>query len=132
GGVANLLDGLRIHEIRRKAGFSIDGYPYNVIHINPGDATTLNITDPTGCTTFQVFDQANNPLAMSGNSFNLPSGLVEGNINTFYVAGYRYGCTFGAPTEIAVLVGDTSNTGICPGINDRVYATNQPWGTSFI
>src|SRR5690554_4172801 len=132
GGVANLLDGLRIHEIRRKAGFSIDGYPYNVIHINPGDATTLNITDPTGCTTFQVFDQANNPLAMSGNSFNLPAGLVEGNIYTFYVQGYRYGCTFGAPTEIAVLVGDTSNTGICPGINDRVYATNQTWGTSFI
>src|SRR5690606_15161505 len=132
GGVADLLDGLRIHEIRRKAGFNITGYPYNIVHLNPGDDTSLTINDPTGCTTYQVVDQDGNALAMSGNTFELPAGLAEGSIYTYYIQGFRYGCAFGAPTEIAVLVGDTSNTGICPGVNERIYATNQSWGTSFI
>jgi gliding motility-associated-like protein/uncharacterized repeat protein (TIGR01451 family) len=132
GGVADLLDGLRIHEIRRKAGFSITGYPYNIVHLNPGDSTTLTINDPTGCTTYQVVDEDGNPLAMSGNTFELPAGLAEGTIYSYYIQGFRYGCAFGEPTEIAVLVGDTTNTGICPGVNERVYATNQTWGTSFI
>ncbi len=129
GGVADVLNGMRIHEITRKAGFNIVGASYNIIHLTPGSPTTYTLEDPSGCTTFTVTDHLGNPLTMSGTTFELPSGLQEGQIYSFYVQGSRYGCTFGEASQITVLVGDT---GICPGANQRVYATNQSNGTTLI
>src|SRR5690606_39259163 len=66
GGVADVLNGIRIHEIKRRAGFQISGVQDSVIYLEPGDSTSFTIQNPTDCTTFQVFDQNDDPLTMTG------------------------------------------------------------------
>src|SRR5690606_7294235 len=130
GGVADILGDLRIHEITRRAGFQIEDAQGNVIYWETGDSTSFTIQEQTTCTTFQVTDQSNNPLVMVGNTFELPSDMVEGQTYYFYVQPYRYGCAFGKPVEIVVVAGDYSvNPTDCPEAYERTYATNQTSGT---
>src|SRR5690606_27831607 len=133
GGVASVLDGVRIHEISRYSAVQVSNAVAGHLFLYPDDPIVLEEIDE--CTTYQIYDELGNLLDTSdGLTFSLPVGVQEGYTYSFYIQGYRYGCPFGYGKELLVTIyGDTQiPPGECPDINERVYADNQTWFTTGI
>ncbi|AWM14878.1 hypothetical protein DI487_14120 [Flavobacterium sediminis] len=110
GGVANVLDAIRIHDVDIKPVIETVIAP-NVngeVELCSTDLLSLQLHD--NCTTYQVYDSSDNPLATTNHlDFELPPGLTEGNY-TFYVQAIRQGCEFGAREEITVHINPNATT----------------------
>src|SRR5690606_12300473 len=103
GGVASVLDGLRVHEITRTPFIKLTGS--NDMEVVPCAYDLLSFDPVDACTTYQVQDDMGNLLTPNGDyAFDLPVGLIEGNTYTFFVQAIRYGCNVGGLQEIEVTI----------------------------
>ncbi|MCF6132062.1 gliding motility-associated C-terminal domain-containing protein [Flavobacterium wongokense] len=108
GGVASVLDLLRVHDIQRFADTSVvDADLTNTIEACPGDTLRLNIL-PEDCATFIWYDAAvGGNIVSTGTSFTLPSILAAGTY-TYYIQPVRFGCETYARGTVTVIVGQTA------------------------
>jgi gliding motility-associated-like protein/uncharacterized repeat protein (TIGR01451 family) len=102
GGVANVLDAIRIHEINKKSVIETIVAPNVSGQVELCATDMLSIQMQDNCTHYEIFDSTNNPLTTSNNyDFELPDGLTEGDY-TFYIQAIRQGCELGIPHEITI------------------------------
>ncbi len=104
GGVAGVLDFLRVHTVERTANTTVIGAdPQNKITVCPGSDITLQIPEDA-CSTYIWYDAitGGNPLA-SGIKYTVLANLAAG-IYKYYVQPVRYGCETFARGEVTVEV----------------------------
>ncbi|MDQ1165241.1 gliding motility-associated C-terminal domain-containing protein [Flavobacterium sp. SORGH_AS_0622] len=104
GGVAGVLDFLRVHTVERTANTTVIGAdPQNKITVCPGTDITLQIPEEA-CSTYIWYDAetGGNPLA-TGLTYTIPANLAAG-IYKYYVQPVRYGCESFARGEVTVEV----------------------------
>ncbi|NWL01345.1 hypothetical protein DM790_11000 [Flavobacterium collinsii] len=104
GGVAGVLDFLRVHTVERTANTTVIGAdPQNKITVCPGTDITLQIPEEA-CSTYIWYDAetGGNPLA-TGIKYTVPANLTAG-IYKYYVQPVRYGCETFARGEVTVEV----------------------------
>lgn len=108
GGVAGVLDLLRVHDIRRSADTSVIGADLtNTIEACPNDTLRLTIT-PEDCTTYIWYDAAvGGNVVSTGTSFTLPATLAAGTY-TYYIQPVRYGCEVYQRGKVTAIVGQTA------------------------
>ncbi|MGC4039307.1 MAG: gliding motility-associated C-terminal domain-containing protein [Flavobacterium sp.] len=108
GGVAGVLDLLRVHDIQRIADTSvINADATNTIGACPGDVLNLTIT-PEACATFIWYDAAiGGNVVSTGTSFTVPSNLAAGTY-TYYIQPVRFGCETYKRGTVTVNVGQTA------------------------
>jgi gliding motility-associated-like protein/uncharacterized repeat protein (TIGR01451 family) len=108
GGVAGVLDLLRVHDIQRFADTSVvDADATNTIEACPGDILQLTIT-PEDCATFIWYDAAvGGNVVSTGTSFTVPSTLAAGTY-TYYIQPVRFGCEVFQRGTVTVIVGQTA------------------------
>ncbi|MGV3696831.1 Ig-like domain-containing protein [Flavobacterium sp.] len=108
GGVASVLDLLRVHNIQRFADTSVvDADLTNTVDACPGDIISLNIT-PEDCATFIWYDAAvGGNVVSTGTSFTVPSSLVPGTY-TYYIQPVRFGCETYQRGTVTIVVGQTA------------------------
>ncbi|MAZ27364.1 MAG: hypothetical protein CL868_09855, partial [Cytophagaceae bacterium] len=118
GGVANVLDALRVHDVDRKAAVE------TVVPLNIDGALelcyddTILLMQQDDCTFYQVFDESNNLLTNVDNyEFELPTNLVEGQTYTFTVQPIRQGCAFGPRQELEIYVRPTTPADVIVSID---------------
>src|SRR5690606_10645910 len=76
GGVASVLDGLRVHEITRTPFIKLTGS--NDMEVVPCAYDLLSFDPVDACTTYQVQDDMGNLLTPNGDyAFDLPVGLID-------------------------------------------------------
>ncbi|MXO05845.1 gliding motility-associated C-terminal domain-containing protein [Flavobacterium sp. HBTb2-11-1] len=104
GGVAGVLDFLRVHTVQRTANTTVIGTdPQNKITVCPGSDITLQIPE-VACSTYRWYDaETGGNLVASGPTFTLPDNLTAG-IYRYYVQPVRYGCENYARGEVTVEV----------------------------
>ncbi|OCB73250.1 gliding motility-associated C-terminal domain-containing protein [Flavobacterium piscis] len=108
GGVANVLDQLRVHTIDRVTNTKVIGSdPDNKITVCPGAAITLAVT-PKSCADYAWYDTpiGGTPLT-SGQTYTLPATLAAGTYK-YYVQPIRYGCAALERGEVTVVVRATT------------------------
>ena len=104
GGVAGVLDFLRVHTVERTANTTVIGAdPQNKITVCPGTDIILQIPEEA-CSTYIWYDAetGGNPLA-TGLTYTIPANLAAG-IYKYYVQPVRYGCESFARGEVTVEV----------------------------
>ena len=104
GGVAGVLDFLRVHTVERTANTTVIGAdPQNKITVCPETDITLQIPEEA-CSTYIWYDAetGGNPLA-TGLTYTIPANLAAG-IYKYYVQPVRYGCESFARGEVTVEV----------------------------
>ncbi|MBC8644197.1 hypothetical protein H9W95_09590 [Flavobacterium lindanitolerans] len=108
GGVANVLDQLRIHTIERVANTKIEGGDENnAVEACQGETIRLE-EDSVACTSFIWYDaKVGGNVVSTGNSFTLPNNLSAG-IHVYYVQPVRFGCEFLARGRVSVTVTQTA------------------------
>lgn len=108
GGVATVLDQLRVHEIKRFADTSINGADdTNTINVCQNQTITLNVT-PEPCTTYVWYDaETGGNVVSTGTSFTVPSTLAPGTY-TYYIQPVRFGCDTYDRGPVTVIVGETA------------------------
>lgn len=108
GGVASVLDILRVHDVKRKADTSVvGGGTTNTVTVCPGGSVQLSVT-PDDCTTFTWYDAAvGGNVVATGTSFTLPSNLAAGNY-TYYIQPIRFGCAVYERGIVNVVIGQTA------------------------
>jgi gliding motility-associated-like protein/uncharacterized repeat protein (TIGR01451 family) len=108
GGVATVLDQIRIHDINRRADTSVNGGDdTNTINVCNGQTITLNIV-PEDCTTFIWYDAlTGGNVASTGTSFSVPATLPAGTY-TYYIQPVRFGCETYDRGAVTVIVGQTA------------------------
>ncbi|PZQ78549.1 MAG: hypothetical protein DI548_16040, partial [Flavobacterium johnsoniae] len=108
GGVANVLDQLRIHHIERVANTKIlGGDENNAVEACQGETIRLQ-EDSVACTSFIWYDaKVGGNVVSTGNSFTLPNNLSAG-IHVYYVQPVRFGCEFLARGRVSVTVTQTA------------------------
>jgi gliding motility-associated-like protein/uncharacterized repeat protein (TIGR01451 family) len=104
GGVAGVLDFLRVHTVERTANTTVIGAdPQNKITVCPGSEIELEIPE-VACSTYRWYDaETGGNLVASGPTFTLPDNLTAG-IYKYYVQPVRYGCENYARGEVTVEV----------------------------
>jgi gliding motility-associated-like protein/uncharacterized repeat protein (TIGR01451 family) len=104
GGVAEVLDFLRVHTVERTANTTVIGAdPQNKITVCPGSEIELEIPE-VACSTYRWYDaETGGNLVASGPTFTLPDNLTAG-IYKYYVQPVRYGCENYARGEVTVEV----------------------------
>ena len=104
GGVAGVLDFLRVHTVERTANTTVIGAdPQNKITVCPGSEIELQIPE-VACSTYRWYDaETGGNLVASGPTFTLPDNLTAG-IYKYYVQPVRYGCENYARGEVTVEV----------------------------
>ncbi len=104
GGVAGVLDFLRVHTVERTANTTVIGAdPQNKITVCPGSTITLQIPEEA-CSTYIWYDAITGGNSLStGISYTLPANLPAG-IYKYYVQPVRYGCETFARGEVTVEV----------------------------
>ncbi|WP_029269575.1 T9SS C-terminal target domain-containing protein [Flavobacterium sp. KJJ] len=92
GGVASVLDLLRVHTVERVGNTKVIGSdPTNKIAVCPGSDITLQIA-PEACADYKWYDTLTGGTALAtGSTFTVPSTLAAG-IYKYYVQPVRYGC----------------------------------------
>ena len=108
GGVANVLDQLRVHTIDRVTNTKVIGSdPDNKITVCPGAAITLAVP-PKSCADYAWYDTpiGGTPLT-SGQTYTLPATLAAGTYK-YYVQPIRYGCAALERGEVTVVVRATT------------------------
>ncbi|MCY1483333.1 hypothetical protein D3C87_268560 [compost metagenome] len=108
GGVANVLDQLRIHNIERVANTKIEGADINnAIEACQGETITLE-ADSIACTSFIWYDaRVGGNIVSTGNSFTIPDGLPAGQ-HVYYIQPVRFGCEFMSRGRVSVTVTETA------------------------
>jgi len=108
GGVAGVLDLLRVHEIQRLANTTVAGADItNTIDACPNNTLNLSIT-PEDCATFIWYDAAvGGNVVSTGTSFTVPDNLAAGTY-TYYIQPVRYGCEVYQRGTVTVNVGQTA------------------------
>ncbi|MBO9585197.1 MAG: gliding motility-associated C-terminal domain-containing protein [Flavobacterium sp.] len=104
GGVAGVLDFLRVHTVERTANTTVIGAdPQNKITVCPGTDITLQIPE-VACSTYRWYDApTGGNLLASGITFTVPANLTAG-IYKYYVQPVRYGCENYTRGEVTVEV----------------------------
>ncbi|MGO3707873.1 immunoglobulin domain-containing protein, partial [Mesonia hippocampi] len=103
GGVVDVLDIIRIFEIKREPKISIQNGIENKLAICATDNIRISLQDD--CTTYEVRDENDNLLTkLSEDTFELPSHVQENTTYTYKIQAYRYGCEYGSPQEIEVSI----------------------------
>ncbi|KRB55791.1 hypothetical protein ASD98_14150 [Flavobacterium sp. Root186] len=102
GGVAGVLDFLRVHTVERVANTTIIGAdPENKITVCPGTDITLQIPEEA-CSTYIWYDAPTGGTAIAtGITYTVPASLPAG-IYKYYVQPVRYGCETFARGEVTV------------------------------
>lgn len=108
GGVAGVLDFLRIHDIKRRADTSvINADITNTVEACPNETIRLSIT-PEDCATFIWYDApVGGNIVSTGLSFTLPANLSAG-LHDYYVQPFRFGCAVYNRGKVTVNVGQTA------------------------
>ncbi|MFT3795944.1 gliding motility-associated C-terminal domain-containing protein [Flavobacterium sp.] len=108
GGVATVLDQLRVHDIRRFADTSVNGADEtNTINVCQGQTITLNVT-PEPCTTYVWYDaETGGNVVSTGTSFTVPMTLAAGTY-TYYIQPVRFGCETYSRGPVTIVVGETA------------------------
>lgn len=108
GGVATVLDQLRVHDIRRTADTSVAGADdTNTINVCQNQTITLNVT-PEPCTTYVWYDaEIGGNVVSTGNSYTVPSTLAAGTY-TYYIQPVRFGCDTYDRGAVTIIVGETA------------------------
>ena len=104
GGVAGVLDFLRVHTVERVANTTVVGAdPQNKIIVCPGSTITLQIPEEA-CSTYIWYDSPTGGASVAtGPSFTVPANLTAG-IYKYYVQPVRYGCEAFTRGEVTVEV----------------------------
>ncbi|WP_264551274.1 gliding motility-associated C-terminal domain-containing protein [Flavobacterium sp. N2038] len=92
GGVASVLDQLRVHTIDRTTNTQVIGAdPTNTVTVCPGTDITLKVP-PKSCADYIWYDSpTGGNVVASGQTYSLPATLAAGTYK-FYVQPIRYGC----------------------------------------
>ncbi|KQX15503.1 gliding motility-associated C-terminal domain-containing protein [Flavobacterium sp. Root420] len=108
GGVAGVLEFLRVHTIERVANTSvIGGDPDNKVTVCPGTDVTLQIPEEA-CSTYLWYNApTGGTVVASGITYTVPSTLPAG-IYKYYVQPVRYGCESFARGEVTIEVRSSS------------------------
>ncbi|MBF7093252.1 hypothetical protein IUY40_17095, partial [Flavobacterium sp. ALJ2] len=108
GGVASVLDELRVHNIDRVTNTNvIGGDDGNNVTVCPGSTITLQVP-PANCSTYKWYDSptGGNELA-TGQTYTIPVTLAAGTYK-YYIQPIRYGCPALARGEVNVIVRPTT------------------------
>ncbi|WP_109746180.1 Ig-like domain-containing protein [Flavobacterium araucananum] len=111
GGVASVLDQLRVHTIDRVTNTKVIGGDLdNKLTVCPGAAITLQVP-PKSCANYAWYDSptGGNVLA-SGQTYTLPATLAAGTYK-YYIQPIRYGCPALERGEVTVVVTATTPAG---------------------
>ena len=108
GGVANVLDQLRVHTIDRVTNTKVIGSdPDNKITVCPGAAITLAVP-PKSCADYAWYDTPTGGTHLtSGQTYTLPATLAAGTYK-YYIQPIRYGCAALERGEVTVVVRATT------------------------
>ncbi|MGK4567682.1 immunoglobulin domain-containing protein [Flavobacterium sp. 3HN19-14] len=108
GGVASVLDLLRVNDIRRSADTSVVGADNtNTVQACQGTSIQLTTTQQD-CSSYIWYDAATGGNVVStGNSFTIPATLAAGTY-TYYIQAIRYGCPTFDRRIVTVVVGATA------------------------
>ena len=108
GGVASVLDQLRVHTIDRVTNTKVIGSdPENKITVCPGDNITLQVP-PKSCADYAWYDSPiGGNVVASGQTYTIPAGLAAGTYK-YYVQPIRYGCAALERGEVTVVVRATT------------------------
>jgi gliding motility-associated-like protein/uncharacterized repeat protein (TIGR01451 family) len=104
GGVAGVLEFLRVHTVERVANTEVTGAdPNNKVIVCPGADVTLLIPEED-CSKYVWYDApAGGNVVANGITYTVPSTLASG-IYRYYVQPVRYGCESFARGEVIVEV----------------------------
>ncbi|MFW0736132.1 gliding motility-associated C-terminal domain-containing protein [Flavobacterium sp. T12S277] len=104
GGVASVLDQLRVHSIDRVTNTKVIGSdPDNKVTVCPGTAITL-VVPPKPCADYEWYDSpTGGNLVASGQTYTLPATLAAGTYK-YYIQPIRYGCPALERGEVTVVV----------------------------
>lgn len=108
GGVATVLDQLRVHDISRRADTSINGADdTNTINVCQNQTITLNVT-PEPCTTYIWYDaETGGNVVSTGTSYTVPETLASGTY-TYFIQPVRFGCETYERGPVTIIVGETA------------------------
>ena len=132
GGVAGVLDFLRVHTVERVGNTKVvNGDINNKVTVCPEGTVTLQI--PTdACSTYKWYDSPTGGLELTtGVSYTIPGTLAAG-IYKFYIQPVRYGCETLARGEVTVEVSATTPEDALTAITLNGAATTSicsPTGT---
>lgn len=103
GGVVNVLDFLRVHEVSRTAATKIVGSDTdNSIEACQGEELSFEVNDD--CTSYKWYDAEKDGQALVvGNKYTIPADLAAG-VYKFYIQPIRYGCENYDRTLVTVTV----------------------------
>ncbi|WP_313806416.1 gliding motility-associated C-terminal domain-containing protein [Flavobacterium sp.] len=101
GGVANVLDFVQVHYVKREALIDITDTPDTTITVCQGGSVSIV---PDACTTYRWYDAATggNVLA-DGISYTIPANITGGTYD-FFVQPIRGGCEVLSRTKVTVTV----------------------------
>ncbi|BFM44649.1 hypothetical protein CFS9_32900 [Flavobacterium sp. CFS9] len=104
GGVATVLDQLRVHSVDRVTNTQVTGAdPDNKITVCPGADLTL-VVPPKPCADYAWYDSpTGGNLLASGQTYTLPATLAAGTYK-YYIQPIRYGCPALERGEVTVTV----------------------------
>ncbi|WP_264529829.1 gliding motility-associated C-terminal domain-containing protein [Flavobacterium sp. N502540] len=104
GGVATVLDQLRVHSVDRTTNTEVIGAdPDNKITVCPGANLTL-VVPPKPCADYAWYDSpTGGNLLASGQTYTLPATLAAGTYK-YYIQPIRYGCPALERGEVTVTV----------------------------
>ena len=104
GGVAGVLEFLRVHTVERVANTSvIDGGTTNKVTVCPGSDVTLQIPEEA-CSTYVWYDApTGGSIVANGLTYTVPANLASGTYK-YYVQPVRYGCEAMTRGEVTVEV----------------------------
>ncbi|QSW89520.1 gliding motility-associated C-terminal domain-containing protein [Flavobacterium endoglycinae] len=104
GGVAGVLEYLRVHTVERVANTAIiGGDPNNKITVCPGTDVTLQIPEEA-CSTYLWYDApTGGNVVATGITYTVPETLTTG-VYKYYIQPVRYGCETYARGEVTIEV----------------------------
>ncbi|TDP00384.1 gliding motility-associated C-terminal domain-containing protein [Flavobacterium sp. 245] len=104
GGVAGVLEFLRVHTVERVANTSvIGGGTTNKVTVCPGSDVTLQIPEEA-CSTYIWYDApTGGSIVANGLTYTVPANLASGTYK-YYVQPVRYGCEAMTRGEVTVEV----------------------------
>ncbi|UPQ78476.1 gliding motility-associated C-terminal domain-containing protein [Flavobacterium azooxidireducens] len=108
GGVASVLDILRIHYVKRVADTSVIGADVNnTIEVCQNDIVRLSV-NPIECATFIWYDAPiDGNIVSTGSAYTVPSTLPSGTY-TYYIQPIRFGCPAYERGVVTVVVGENA------------------------
>jgi gliding motility-associated-like protein/uncharacterized repeat protein (TIGR01451 family) len=104
GGVAGVLEFLRVHTVERVANTKVIGSdPQNKVVVCPGSDVKLQIP-PDACSTYLWYDSAVGGNVVSNtDTYTVPATLAAG-VYKYYIQPVRYGCEAYARGEVTIEV----------------------------